>query len=47
MPAATFRLTQEAALDLEEAVAYLAEQSIEAALQLATNLEHAFLFLAQ
>jgi len=42
-----FRLTEDAVRDLEQAAAYLAEESEPAALKLADNLEHSFLFIAQ
>jgi plasmid stabilization system protein ParE len=44
---AQFRLAEDAVRDLEEAVAYLAEQSETAALHIAEDLEHAFLFIAR
>jgi plasmid stabilization system protein ParE len=44
---APFRLAEDAVRDLEEAAAYLAEQSETAALHLADDLEHTFLFIAR
>lgn len=43
----TFRLNKDALRDLEEAVAYLAEDSEHAALSLVDDLENGFRFLAQ
>jgi plasmid stabilization system protein ParE len=43
---ASFRLAEDAVRDLEQAAAYLAEESETAALRLADDLEHAFLFIA-
>ena len=45
MPA-RFRLTEDAVRDLEEAAAFLAEESEAAALNLADALEHSFCFIA-
>jgi plasmid stabilization system protein ParE len=42
-----FRLTEDAVRDLEQAAAYLAEESETAALNLADALEHSFLFIAE
>jgi plasmid stabilization system protein ParE len=44
--ATRFRLTEDAVRDLEQAAAYLAQESETAALNLADDLEHAFLFIA-
>jgi plasmid stabilization system protein ParE len=44
---APFRLAEDAVRDLEEAAAYLSEESETAALHLADDLEHAFLFIAR
>jgi plasmid stabilization system protein ParE len=44
--AARFLLTEDAVRDLEQAAAYLADESEAAALKLADDLEHAFLFIA-
>jgi plasmid stabilization system protein ParE len=41
-----FRLTEDAVRDLEQAASYLAEESEAAALNLANDLEHSFLFIA-
>ena len=44
---AKFELTEDAVVDLEQAIAFLAAESESAALNLADDLEHAFLFLSQ
>ena len=44
--ATRFQLTEDAVRDLEQAAAYLAEESEIVALNLADDLEHAFLFIA-
>lgn len=42
-----FRLTEDAVLDLEEAVAYISEESERAAQRLADDFENAFVFLTE
>lgn len=42
-----FKLSKDSLRDLEEAVAYLAEDSVDAALNLTDDLESAFHFLTQ
>jgi plasmid stabilization system protein ParE len=44
---APFRLAEDAVRDLEQAATYLAAESETAALHLADNLEHVFLFIAR
>jgi plasmid stabilization system protein ParE len=44
---ASFRLTEDAVRDLEQAAEFLAERSESAALRLADTLEHTFRFIAQ